>query len=196
MPSGGRSRREFHSLDLHHAPRDSYATSVAASPRRRNPRHRLISEEAAAAAPVRPAEGPRQVARSPPGGPDCRPCRHIARSVGTESDGLRALAVGSVILFHADLGLHGGFVGVDVFFVISGFLITSILLRELQSTGKVDLRNFWTRRIRRLLPALVTCAFVVAFAGWYLLIPQDYKTLGQSLAAQSVFRVLSAGVLG
>ncbi len=71
-------------------------------------------------------------------------------------DGLRALAVAAVIAFHLDpRWLPGGFLGVDVFFVISGFLITTLLLRERARTGRVDLRGFWTRRARRLLPALL-----------------------------------------
>ena len=71
-------------------------------------------------------------------------------------DGLRALAVAAVIAFHLDpRWLPGGFLGVDVFFVISGFLITTLLLRERARSGQVDLRGFWTRRARRLLPALL-----------------------------------------
>ena len=71
-----------------------------------------------------------------------------------EIDGLRAVAVIPVVVFHLSAGLMpGGFVGVDVFFVISGFLITSIILRESEA-GTFTLRNFWMRRIRRLFPAL------------------------------------------
>ena len=71
-------------------------------------------------------------------------------------DGLRALAIIAVVVFHLDPAwLPGGFLGVDVFFVISGFLITTLLVRERRSTGGVDLRGFWTRRARRLLPALL-----------------------------------------
>ncbi len=70
-------------------------------------------------------------------------------------DGLRAVAVLAVLLFHGDLGIFpGGFLGVDVFFVISGFLITTLLLREQAATGRIDLTTFWKRRARRLLPAL------------------------------------------
>ncbi|WP_377641526.1 acyltransferase family protein [Oryzobacter terrae] len=71
-------------------------------------------------------------------------------------DGLRALAIAAVLLFHLDATwLPGGFLGVDVFFVVSGFLITTLLLRERAATGRIDLRGFWTRRARRLLPALL-----------------------------------------
>ncbi len=73
-------------------------------------------------------------------------------------DGLRAVAVAAVILFHLHPAwLPGGFLGVDVFFVISGFLITTLLVREVGATGSVDLPRFWTRRARRLLPALAVC---------------------------------------
>ena len=69
-------------------------------------------------------------------------------------DGLRALAVIPVLLFHLGLSCPGGYVGVDVFFVISGFLITSIILREI-AAGTFTLSAFWVRRIRRILPSLV-----------------------------------------
>ena len=72
-------------------------------------------------------------------------------------DGLRAVAVLSVIFFHLDINVvKGGYVGVDVFFVISGFLISSIIVRELSSTGSFNFFNFYVRRARRLLPALFT----------------------------------------
>ena len=71
-------------------------------------------------------------------------------------DGLRALAVFVVIFFHLDFGpFHGGYVGVDVFFVISGFLITSILLKDLDS-GNFSLLKFYERRVRRILPAKIS----------------------------------------
>ena len=71
-------------------------------------------------------------------------------------DGLRALAVGAVLVFHLRATwLPGGFLGVDVFFVISGFLITTLLLRERARTGRLDLPRFWRRRARRQVPALV-----------------------------------------
>jgi len=70
-------------------------------------------------------------------------------------DGIRALAVATVIVFHLLPGtLIGGYLGVDIFFVVSGFLITTLLLREHSATGRISLRGFWTRRARRLLPAL------------------------------------------
>jgi peptidoglycan/LPS O-acetylase OafA/YrhL len=70
-------------------------------------------------------------------------------------EGLRAVAVLLVVLFHAGLGFSGGFVGVDVFFVLSGFLITGLLVRELDATGTISLAQFYARRVRRLLPAAI-----------------------------------------
>src|SRR5687767_3515741 len=71
-------------------------------------------------------------------------------------DGLRAVAILAVLVFHLDpRWLPGGFLGVDVFFVISGFLITTLLVREHARDGRIDLVGFWTRRARRLLPALL-----------------------------------------
>jgi len=85
-------------------------------------------------------------------------------------EGLRGIAVLLVVLFHAGLPIPGGFIGVDVFFVISGFLITGLLVREHERTGRVSLSNFYARRIRRLLPAaavvvLVTLGGALAFIG-------------------------------
>lgn len=79
-------------------------------------------------------------------------------------DGLRAFAVGAVLLFHAD-HMSGGFLGVDTFFVLSGFLITRQMLQEVDKTGRVSLRAFWSRRARRLLPALLLLLAVVTLVG-------------------------------
>ncbi|WP_250033812.1 acyltransferase family protein [Paractinoplanes maris] len=85
-------------------------------------------------------------------------------------DGIRAFAVLSVVLFHAGIaGLAGGFLGVDTFFVLSGFLITSLLLAERRRTGRIDLIRFWVRRIRRLLPALLAMLLATVVAGRFLL---------------------------
>ena len=84
-------------------------------------------------------------------------------------DGIRAIAVLAVLLYHADLRwIPGGFLGVDVFFVVSGYLITSLLIEERRGSMSTDLRQFWLRRARRLLPALfamliVTCCYAAAF---------------------------------
>ena len=104
-----------------------------------------------------------------------------------EIDGLRALAVLPVILFHAGFQtFSGGFVGVDIFFVISGYLITSIILAEMEA-GTFTLANFYERRARRILPALfVLMALCLPFA-WLWLLPQDMKSFSQSLVAVSAF---------
>ncbi len=85
-------------------------------------------------------------------------------------EGLRAIAVMAVLLYHLGVpGLSGGFAGVDVFFVISGYLITSHLLRELEATGRIDLPRFWARRAWRLLPLAMTVVASTLMAGWLLL---------------------------
>lgn len=78
-------------------------------------------------------------------------------------DGIRAFSVIAVMLYHANIAwLPGGFLGVEVFFVVSGFLITSLLIEERESTQRIDLKQFWIRRARRLLPALVVMLSVTA----------------------------------
>ncbi|MEE0664896.1 MAG: acyltransferase, partial [Collinsella sp.] len=76
-------------------------------------------------------------------------------------DGLRTLAVVAVVLYHLNLTwAQGGLLGVTIFFVLSGYLITRLLLNEVAKTGHIDLKSFWIRRIRRLVPAVVTVVFV------------------------------------
>lgn len=104
-----------------------------------------------------------------------------------EIDGLRALAVVPVVLFHYfPAWLPGGFIGVDIFFVISGHLITGILWQELQS-GKFSLTSFYERRVRRLFPALITCLSAVLFAGWWLLYSDEYRQIGKHVGASAAF---------
>jgi peptidoglycan/LPS O-acetylase OafA/YrhL len=104
-----------------------------------------------------------------------------------EIDGLRALAVLPVILFHAGFEtFSGGFVGVDVFFVISGYLITSIILAELEQ-GNFSIIKFYERRARRILPALFVIMFFSLILGYFLLMPDEFKNLGQSFVATSLF---------
>ncbi len=89
-------------------------------------------------------------------------------------DGIRAVAVGAVILFHGSVTwASAGFFGVDIFFVLSGFLITYLLLREITTTGRVAVKAFWLRRARRLLPALVLVLLVVAVYGATLATDQE-----------------------
>lgn len=104
-----------------------------------------------------------------------------------EIDGLRALAVVPVILFHAKLHVvSGGFVGVDVFFVISGYLITSIILAE-KEAGAFTFLGFYERRARRILPALFVVLLACLPFAWQWLLPVDMKNFSQSLASVTVF---------
>lgn len=102
-------------------------------------------------------------------------------------DGLRALAVSLVVLFHAapDI-LPGGFIGVDLFFVISGYLITSIIAAELQEE-RFSLRHFYIRRVRRIFPALALVLGACLAAGWWLLLADEYAQLGKHVAAGAGF---------
>lgn len=105
-----------------------------------------------------------------------------------EIDGLRALAVLPVLLYHAGVpGFQGGYVGVDVFFVISGYLITSVLNGEIEKGGEFSFRRFYERRARRLLPALFSVALVSSIAAWFVLLPNEMKDFSQSLVAISAF---------
>ncbi|RMN27771.1 Acyltransferase protein [Pseudomonas coronafaciens pv. zizaniae] len=104
-----------------------------------------------------------------------------------EIDGLRALAVVPVMLYHAGLPfLSGGFVGVDVFFVISGYLITSIIIAEM-ARGTFSLINFYERRARRILPALFAVMLVCLPVAWMTLDPPDLKYFAKSLVAVPTF---------
>ncbi|WCM26106.1 acyltransferase [Sphingomonas sp. QA11] len=103
-----------------------------------------------------------------------------------EIDGLRAIAVLAVVLFHARIrGFPGGFVGVDIFLVISGYLITQLILRE-SDAGRFTLIGFYERRVRRIMPALLAMLVASGIAAWILL-PADFRTYGQSLAAIALF---------
>jgi len=102
-------------------------------------------------------------------------------------DGLRAIAVIAVVLFHFGVpGFTGGFVGVDIFFVISGYLITSIIWNQRQG-GRFSFVEFWARRARRILPALFVMIIAVLAVGWFLLAPKDYEELGRSVRYQVMF---------
>ena len=111
-------------------------------------------------------------------------------------DGLRGLALLGVLLFHANGALPGGYLGVDLFFVLSGFLITSLLLAEQRETGGIALGPFWIRRARRLFPALLSLMPVVAIYGRYFARTEELLTVrAQALAAlayvanwQAIFR--------
>jgi len=100
-------------------------------------------------------------------------------------DGLRAIAVMLVMFFHAGLIVPCGFIGVDVFFVISGFLITGLILKE-QRQGRFLLSRFWLRRIRRIVPAASLVVMTTLVAAFFLLLPDDYEELAKSTVAQQL----------
>jgi len=102
-------------------------------------------------------------------------------------DGLRAIAVLAVLFFHTEVpGFSGGFVGVDIFFVISGFLITSIILKEINA-NTLSIANFYERRIRRIFPALFPVILFSLVVGAYLFDSMAFEDLGQSITATSLF---------
>lgn len=104
-----------------------------------------------------------------------------------EIDGLRALAVLPVMLYHAALpGFSGGYVGVDVFFVISGYLISGIILSDLDK-DRFSILNFYERRIRRILPALFVTLLISTIIAWLVFLPRDFKEYAQSLVATVSF---------
>ena len=104
-----------------------------------------------------------------------------------EIDGLRAFAVIPVLLFHAGFdSFSGGFIGVDIFFVISGFLITSILLKDLENE-KFSLISFYERRARRILPALFFMVFTITPLSFFYLYPDELQKFGMSLISTSLF---------
>ncbi len=104
-----------------------------------------------------------------------------------EIDGLRAIAVVAVILYHAQITIlghqpfKGGFIGVDIFFVISGYLITSIILKELVTTGSFSFKHFYERRIRRILPALLFVMLVSLPFAWVYMLPSSFIDFSKSI---------------
>lgn len=110
-------------------------------------------------------------------------------------DGLRAVAVLGVVLYHLESAwLPGGFAGVDVFFVISGYLISLILFAE-HSRNDFSYRRFYVRRIRRLFPALLLVFAAVLGLGWFALLPEEYKSLGKHISS-AVFFVSNFRLMG
>jgi peptidoglycan/LPS O-acetylase OafA/YrhL len=124
------------------------------------------------------------MAASVPSDPKTAPS---AESAGFRPDvqGLRGVAVVLVVLFHSGLPVPGGFAGVDVFFVISGFVITRLLARELDNTGSLSFRAFYARRVRRLLPALAIVAVVTLGVSFLVLSPLGSQQIAASTAATS-----------
>ncbi|QND60175.1 acyltransferase family protein [Mesorhizobium huakuii] len=114
-----------------------------------------------------------------------KPAAHTYRP---EIDGLRAVAVLPVLLFHAGLaGFENGYLGVDIFFVISGYLITGILLDERRRTGKVSFISFYERRLRRILPALAVVVTASAAAAWFVLTPVRMEEFSKSVISAFTF---------
>ncbi|MEN8874829.1 MAG: acyltransferase [Pacificibacter sp.] len=104
-----------------------------------------------------------------------------------EIDGLRAVAVLPVILFHAGVSqISGGYVGVDVFFVISGFLITGILARELEA-GQFSIVGFYERRARRILPALFLVLTISSCLAFFIMLPYEFAAFGRGILAVIFF---------
>ncbi|QNK69102.1 acyltransferase family protein [Variovorax sp. PAMC26660] len=102
-------------------------------------------------------------------------------------DGLRAVAVASVVIFHAFPTLvPGGFIGVDIFFVISGFLITTIILQS-HAAGDFSYRDFYARRIRRIFPALMLVLAATLAFGWYVLLSREFAELGKQVVGGASF---------
>jgi peptidoglycan/LPS O-acetylase OafA/YrhL len=103
-------------------------------------------------------------------------------------EGLRAVAILFVVAFHAGIrGASGGFVGVDVFFVLSGYLITALLVREIDTTGRIDLLGFYVRRARRLLPGLLFLVAVVCGFSYWLLSPQEQSVVSRTAFSTALY---------
>ena len=131
--------------------------------------------------------GKSQHANQSPLATNCRRAGLTHPRYHPEIDGLRAVAVLLVVIFHAFPGkLNGGFIGVDIFFVISGFLISSIILENLNN-GTFSFTTFYGRRIRRIFPALSIVLIASLAFGWFELLPGEYKQLGMHIAGGASF---------
>jgi peptidoglycan/LPS O-acetylase OafA/YrhL len=109
-------------------------------------------------------------------------------SFRADLEGLRGIAVALVVLFHAHLlGAVGGFIGVDAFYVLSGFLITGLLLRELATKGRLDLVTFYGRRARRILPAAMVAIVVILAAAAFIVAPLDLPSIAADATASGLF---------
>ncbi|UFU07568.1 acyltransferase family protein [Ruania halotolerans] len=123
--------------------------------------------------------------------------RHSGSVVGSAAstfrpdiEGLRALAIGVVLVYHAGVrSVPGGFIGVDVFFVLSGFLITGLLIRELERDGRISLSRFYARRTRRLLPATAVVLVFTALLTWWSASAVDWQTFGWDIVAAALYVV-------
>src|SRR5262245_34691891 len=105
----------------------------------------------------------------------------------SDIDGLRAVAILSVVAYHAhEALLPGGFVGVDVFFVISGYLITKLIANDV-ARGRFSIARFYVRRTKRIFPALFVVLFATLVGGFFLLAPTELRSLGRTIAATAAF---------
>jgi peptidoglycan/LPS O-acetylase OafA/YrhL len=110
-----------------------------------------------------------------------------SRQYRPDIDGLRAIAVSAVLLFHAfPTVVPGGFVGVDIFFVISGYLISGLILGDLRD-GSFSVANFFSRRIVRIFPALITVLSATLALGWFFFLPNEFISLGRNVYAGALF---------
>src|SRR5580692_2814855 len=109
----------------------------------------------------------------------------MARDYRPDVDGLRAIAILLVVGYHY-FGLSGGYIGVDVFFVISGYLITGLLLEQLDR-GNLRLTQFYARRARRILPPLSVVLIASFLVGWLFLLPYDLRVLARETLASALY---------
>src|SRR5690625_3732468 len=119
-----------------------------------------------------------------------RPTHTPSSAFRPDIEGMRAVAIGLVLIYHAGLSqLPGGFVGVDVFFVISGFLITGLLIREIERTGRISLRRFYARRAKRLLPATGVVLIATSLLTWLTISAVEWRDFGLDIVASALYVV-------
>ena len=110
-----------------------------------------------------------------------------------ELDGLRAIAIIGVIIYHVEVFVNGnrlfpgGFLGVDIFFVISGYLITSLIIKEIIFSNNFSFKNFYFRRAKRILPALLVMMFISIFFAWIYLTPKNFLEYSNSIVSSLFF---------
>ena len=135
-----------------------------------------------------------RVEAAPPAAGEAQHGAKGKKNLRGDIEGLRAVAVGTVLIYHVGIPfMPGGFVGVDIFFVISGFLITSLLLREAARSGSISIADFYARRARRLLPAASLVLIFTALAGWFVLPGPDRANLGTDVVT-ATFYVINWGL--
>src|SRR5215475_446463 len=116
------------------------------------------------------------------------PTKPTRRGFRADLEGLRAIAVALVVIYHARRSiLPGGYIGVDVFYVLSGFFITRLLLSEFEARGRISFANFYARRMRRLLPAAATVVTVTVVASHMLLPPLRFAEVGRDAVATALY---------